>query len=218
MKCFANFSSDHDGSNLNTAAFDKCGVLWFTGKRGVYGRLDPKTGKVDVFDAPKGSDPYMITATLDGTVYYASLAGSYIARLDSDTGVATVIERPTPRQEARRVWADSKGKLWVSEWNVGQLGQYDPVAKTWKEWRMPGKSPDAYAIYVDDQDKVWVSDFSTNALVRFDPTTEQFESFPLPRSNAQVHKLLGRPRRSLGSRVQDRQADGRPEWRDAHQR
>jgi virginiamycin B lyase len=185
--------SGRGGANLNTATFDKRRVLWFTGQSGVYGRLDLTTGQVEVFDAPKGTGPYGIAATPDGTVYYASLAGSYIARLDSDTGVATVIEPPTPRQGARRVWTDSKGKIWVSEWNVGQLGRYDPVANTWKEWRIPGKNPGAYAVYVDDQDKVWVSDFGANAFVRFDPTTERFESFPLPSGNAQVRQLLGRP-------------------------
>lgn len=184
--------SGREGANLNTATFDKRGVLWFTGQSGVYGRLDLTTGKVEVFDAPKGTGPYGITTTPDGTVYYASLAGSYIARLDSDTGVATVIEPPTPRQGARRVWADSKGKIWVSEWNVGQLGRYDPATNTWKEWRMPGKSPGAYAVYVDDQDKVWVSDLGANAFVRFDPITERFESFPLPSGNAEVRQLLGR--------------------------
>jgi streptogramin lyase len=30
--------------NLNTAAFDASGTLWFTGQGGVYGRLDPATG------------------------------------------------------------------------------------------------------------------------------------------------------------------------------
>ncbi len=29
--------------NLNTAAFDRNGKLWFTGQNGVYGRLDPET-------------------------------------------------------------------------------------------------------------------------------------------------------------------------------
>src|SRR5881628_2705443 len=71
-----------EGANLNTATFDKRGVLWFTGQSGIYGRLDPKVGKVEVFDAPKGPGPYGIAAAPDGTVYYASLAGSYIARLD----------------------------------------------------------------------------------------------------------------------------------------
>ena len=68
--------------NLNTAVFDKAGMLWFTGQNGVYGRLDPKSGKIDVWDAPRGRGPYGITATPDGAVYYASLAGSHIARID----------------------------------------------------------------------------------------------------------------------------------------
>jgi virginiamycin B lyase len=181
-----------EGANLNTATFDRRGVLWFTGQSGIYGRLDPKVGRVEVFDAPKGPGPYGIVATPDGTVYFASLAGSYIARLDPNTGSATVIEPPTPKQGARRVWADSQGNIWVSEWNVGQVGQYDPVTKTWKEWRLPGKSPGAYALYVDDKDKLWLSDFGANALVRFDPVTKKFESFPLPSVNAQVRQLLGR--------------------------
>src|SRR6202035_4915653 len=44
-------------ANLNTAAFDHQGVLWFTGQNGVYGRLDPKSGTMAVFDAPRGYRP-----------------------------------------------------------------------------------------------------------------------------------------------------------------
>jgi virginiamycin B lyase len=181
-----------ENANLNTAVFDKRGVLWFTGQAGIYGRLDPKLGRVEVFDAPRGRGPYGIAATPDGSVYYVSLAGSYLARLDPNTGDPTVIEPPTRNQGARRVWADSQGNVWISEWNTGQLGRYDPAAKTWKEWRLPGKNPAAYAVYVDDQDKVWLSDFGANSLVSFDPVTKKFESFPLPTANAKVRQLLGR--------------------------
>jgi virginiamycin B lyase len=185
--------SGREGANLNTATFDRRGILWFTGQSGIYGRLDPKVGRVEVFDAPKGPGPYGIAAAPDGTVYYASLAGNYIARLDPSTGAATVIEPPTPKQGARRVWADSKGNVWVSEWNAGQLGRYDPATNTWKEWKLPGKNPGAYAVYVDDKDKVWLSDFGANALVRFDPVKEAFDVFPLPSPGANVRQLLGRP-------------------------
>src|ERR1700747_105397 len=64
-------------ANLNTATFDRQGVLWFTGQNGVYGRLDPRTGAIAVFDAPRGVGPYGITTTPAGEVFYASLAGSY---------------------------------------------------------------------------------------------------------------------------------------------
>jgi len=39
-------------ANLNTAVFDKTGSLWFTGQSGIYGRLNPATGVVQVYKAP----------------------------------------------------------------------------------------------------------------------------------------------------------------------
>src|SRR6266508_1909452 len=66
--------------NLKTAVFDRRGVLWFTGQSGIYGRLDPRVGKVRVFSAPRGEGPYGITTTPSGGVYYASLAGGYLGR------------------------------------------------------------------------------------------------------------------------------------------
>jgi virginiamycin B lyase len=182
-----------EGANLNTATFDKRGVLWFTGQGGVYGRLDPAVGQVEVFDAPRGAGPYGISTAPDGTVYYASLAGNYIARIDLDTGAATVLEPPTARQGARRVWPDSRNRVWVSEWNSGQLALYDPATGEWREWRLPGNRPLAYAVYVDDQDMVWLSDWGANAFVRFDPSREAFDVFTLPSSPADVRQILGRP-------------------------
>ena len=59
---------ERGSANLNTAAF-RGGVLWFTGQAGVLGRLDPKVGRVEVFDAPRGPGPYGITTTPDGQVF-----------------------------------------------------------------------------------------------------------------------------------------------------
>jgi virginiamycin B lyase len=180
-------------ANLNTATFDASGLLWFTGQAGIYGRLDPASGEMRVYDAPRGSGPYGITATPSGQVYYASLAGNHIARIDTTSGAATVIEPPTARQGARRVWTDSRGRIWVSEWNAGQVAVFDPSTGQWREWRLPGSGPRAYAVYVDDRDLVWLTDFGGNALVSFDPTTEQFTTYPLPGSGAEVRQVLGRP-------------------------
>jgi virginiamycin B lyase len=186
-------------ANLNTCAFDRNGVLWFTGQSGFYGRVDPKSGEVRVFEAPRGRGPYGITATPAGEIYYVSLAGSHLARIDINTGASTVIEPPTPRQGARRVWSDSKGRLWISEWNSGQVSVYDPAAQRWQQWKLPGKSPSTYSVYVDEKDKVWLTDFSANAIVRFDPATEKFESFPSSESGAAVRQMLGRPGEAWGA-------------------
>ncbi len=70
---------------------------------------------------------------------------------------------------------------------------YDPAARNWTVYKLPGAAPHAYAVYVDEKDKVWVSDFSANAILKFDPVSEDFESFPSDRAGAAVRQLLGRP-------------------------
>jgi virginiamycin B lyase len=184
--------SERAGANLNTAAFDDAGVLWFTGQSGIYGRLDPASGAMDVRDAPGGRGPYGITATPEGDIWYASLAGSHIARIDKATGEATVVEPPTEAQGARRVWSDSQGRIWVSEWDAGQVAVHDPATGDWREWPLPGDNPQAYAVYVDARDVVWLTDFGANAIVRFDPATETFTPAALPSAGAAVRQLLGR--------------------------
>ena len=181
------------GTNLNTATFDAQGVLWFTGQSGVYGRLDPGVGVVEVFDAPGGRGPYGIATCPSGDVWYASLAGSHIARIDTESAEAMTVSPPTERQGARRVWCDSADRVWVSEWEAGQVGLYDPATGDWREWRLPGDVPMAYAVYVDEQDGVWLTDFGADSIVHFDPTTETFTSFPLPDAGAAVRQLLGGP-------------------------
>lgn len=186
-------------ANLNTATFDKAGRLWFTGQSGFHGRLDPATGKVEVWDSPRGRGPYGIATLANGDVVYASLAGNHIARVDLATGAATVVEPPTPEQGARRVWGDSQGRVWVSEWLSGQVSVYDPAKKSWRAWKLPGASPRAYSVWVDEADRVWLTDFSANAIVRFDPATERFESFPSTAPSAAVRQMLGRKGEAWGA-------------------
>ncbi len=90
----------------------------------------------------EGRGPYGITATPDGDVWYASLAGSHIARIDPATGEAT-IDRATDRQARARAASGRTrtGRIWVSEWNAGQVGVYDPATGTWQEWQAARRRP-----------------------------------------------------------------------------
>jgi virginiamycin B lyase len=179
-------------ANLNTAAFDRNGILWYTGQSGYYGRVDPKTGEVKVWESPRGRGTYGITATPSGDIYYASLAGNHIAQIDTASGKATPIDPPTPGQGARRVWSDSKGRIWVSEWNSGNLSRYDPADRSWHAWRPSGANPRTYAVWVDDTDAVWISEWVSNSILRFDPATGKFERFPSDVKDAGVRQILGR--------------------------
>jgi virginiamycin B lyase len=182
---------DGAGANLNTASFDGNGRLWFTGQGGVYGSLDPETGTMEVFDAPGGQGPYGITTTPDGLVFYASLAGSYVGAIGDD-GSVDVLSPPSDNQGARRVWSDSSGAVWVSEWNTGNLSRFQPDSGDWTTWPLPGENAAAYAVFVDDADIVWVSDFVSNSMLRFDPISETFTVLELPHEPGEVRQIHGR--------------------------
>ena len=89
--------------------------------------------------------------------------------------------------------------LWVSLWHSGEVGRYDPAAKSWKTWPINTAKSGCYSVYVDDKDKVWLTDFIPNAIVRFDPATEKFESFPSDKKSASVRQMLGRPGEAWGA-------------------
>lgn len=179
-------------ANLNTATFDGDGILWFTGQNGWFGRLDPTIGEVEAFGAPRRIGPYGIATLPDGEAVYGSLAGSYLGFIDRTARDVTVVDTPTPGGGARRVWADSSGRVWVTEWFAGLLAAYDPATATWEEWPLPGEDPQPYAVYVDENDMVWVTDFGANAIHRFDPTDASWTSFAHDRAGANVRQLLGR--------------------------
>ena len=126
--------ADAPYANLNTATFDHDGDLWFTGQSGVVGRVATKTGTVTVKDAPKGRGPYGICTTPSGDVWWCSLAGSFIARIDRRSGDSVVVEPPTRDQGARRVWSDSRGRIWVSDFGGNAMFRFDPASERFERF------------------------------------------------------------------------------------
>ena len=132
-------------ANLNTGVFDKDGIYWFTGQNGVHGYVNPKTGKHESWKSPR---PRHLRhhrdadATRSGT--WRSPA-TISARSTRRPAMSMIVEPHKKGAGPRRVWTDSKGLLWVSFWHSGEVGRYDPAAKTWKTWLLPA-TPAAAAI------------------------------------------------------------------------
>jgi virginiamycin B lyase len=178
-------------TNMNTPTQDGDGNIWFTGQNGWYGKLDVASGKVNVWKAPKGRGAYGMTTTPDGNVWFVSLANSYLAQVDRKTGAAKVIEPPVPNTGTRRVWSDSKGDLWISEWNGGNIAKYSPKTGQWARYPIPGQTgANLYAVYVDNKDVVWVSNWSDDKIWSFDPKTEKFTAVPSG-SGSDVRQIHG---------------------------
>jgi len=131
---------------------------------------------MQVWDAPRGNGPYGIAAHPQGSVWYVSLAGNYLAEIDRATGTPRIVEPPTPQQGAAVCGPTAKAPV-GQRMEQRQLSMHDRKDGSWKKWKLPGERPRAYSVYVDDRDAVWLTDFAANAIVRFDPKTETFLAF-----------------------------------------
>ena len=74
--------------------------LWFTGQSGWVGKVAVRTGEVSVRPSPRGRGPYGICATPSGDIWWCSLAGSFIARVDRRTGESQVVQ-PVPASNSQ---------------------------------------------------------------------------------------------------------------------
>ena len=96
-----------EGANLNTAAFDGDGILWFTGQAGMVRTGRPGDGQRRGLRRASRSRSIRHHRDARGDIYYASLAGSYLGAVDTETGQVTVLEPPTAGAGVRRAWSDS---------------------------------------------------------------------------------------------------------------
>jgi virginiamycin B lyase len=184
--------ADSGYTNLNTGAFDKDGAHWFTGQTGIYGKVDAN-GRVQIWKDPDGRGPYGIDDSPDGEIWYVSLAGSHLAKVNRADGSVEMAEPPHENAQLRRVWSDSKGDLWITGWNSGKLYRFRPASGEWTTFDLPGEKPQAYAVYVDERDDVWVTDFASNNTLVFDIATENWvATIPGSGPNAQVRQIHGR--------------------------
>ena len=125
-------------ANLNTATFDRRASSGSRAERDLR-RLDPKVGKVRVFRAPRGEGPYGITTTFGRRLL--RLARRQLPRPHRhayrEGDRAPAADRGTGREASVVRFA---GRIWISEWNAGKVGMYDPRARRWREWRAPGRT------------------------------------------------------------------------------
>jgi streptogramin lyase len=188
-------SFDVGGDSLypHTIRFDRAGHAWFTlAYSDEVGRLDPKTGKVDVIKLPAakalgisaGTVPYGIDVDpVDGTIWYSRLFGDKIGCIDPAT--LTVTEYDSPVKGPRRMRFGSDGTLWITGFSEGMLARVNTKGFQAKVYKLPefapGYPPAPYGLAVHPKTgDVWINEAMTDYVYRFLPKEERFVAYPMP--------------------------------------
>lgn len=175
---------------LMHATIDQRDHIWFTGYRGVYGRLDPATGDIRMFDASSGRGPHGIAAGLDGRIWIASFASDTILAVNAETGMHEARTLPRHLNGPKGIAVGAAGAVWVSCARGGSIGRFEPRTRQWSSYRLADADMRPYAIALDDANRLWVADETQPKLLRIDLANGGTEELTLPMTRPTMRHVL----------------------------
>jgi virginiamycin B lyase len=177
----------------HTAAFDANGTLWFTLQgANMVGRLDPKSGKIELKDVPtENALPYGMQVNSKGVPFFCELGTNKIGSIDPKTMAIHDYALPEPVRP-RRMAIDGQDRVYFSDFKAGHLGRLDPKTREVKLWDSPGGAEsNPYGMTITPDGMVWYSESGVkpNTVVRFDPKTETFAKADIPSGGGVVRNM-----------------------------
>ena len=104
----------------------------------MVGRLDPKTGNIQLKDVPtKDARPYGIQINSKGVPFFCEFGTNKMASIDPHT--MQITEYPLPQNaRPRRMAISADDQVYFTDYESGNLGRLDPVSRAVKMWPSPG--------------------------------------------------------------------------------
>ena len=124
---------------------------------------------------------------------------SDIDRIDVETEQLTRYPTPTPNAFPRRGDYDSQDRIWFAEYNVGQIGMFDPKTGKITEHKIDLPMALPYGTGVDrNTDWVWVELYRADRLAVLEPKTGEMRQYWLPERH-----VMGRSPRAAPNSTAD---------------
>jgi virginiamycin B lyase len=145
-------------------------------------RLDPKTGKFEVFEPYKIPRPniYDVISDERNNVYFTVFGRENIGRIDANTGKIDLYQTPAKGSAPRRGMMDSLGRLWFGENRANRIGMFDTRTDQFKEWAAPTQESWPYDATADKNGEVWSGGEYSDRILRLEPKTGNIIEYLLP--------------------------------------
>jgi streptogramin lyase len=168
---------------------DSKGVVWWGETVGFkFGRLDPKTGKMDRFsiDATgqlkgRGHDPIV---DADDNIWLTVIRGNKLAKYDQKTQKISLYEPPSPNSFPYGADKDKSGNIWMSQFTQCRMAKFDPKEEVFTEFPALTAYEDQFCLIrrgsVDKEGMVWYGVFSHAKIGKIDPANGKIVEYKVP--------------------------------------
>jgi virginiamycin B lyase len=178
---------------------DSKGIVWWGETVGSkFGRLDPKTGKMDRYpiDATglfktRGHDPIV---DADDNVWLTVIRGNRLAKYDAKTGKISLYEPPTASSYPYGADKDKAGNIWISQFTQCRMAKFDPKEEVFTEYpALTAYEEDPFCLIrrgsVDKNGMVWYGVFSNGKIGKLDPATGKMVEYKMPVAFAEPYDI-----------------------------
>ena len=137
----------------------------------------------------------LMAATVDskGRIFANWMLSGAIGMYDPTTRTAATFRIPTPHAEPYGQTIDPSDNVWVSEWNGGKLGRYNPANGSWTEFAPPSypanfrRGPES-----DAEGNIWTGIWAAGKrpgkVAKLDPKTGNWTEWDIPIRGSQPYE------------------------------
>jgi virginiamycin B lyase len=177
---------------------DSKGMVWWGETVGFkFGRLDPKTGKMDRFPIDptgylkgRGHDPIV---DYDDNIWLTVIRGNKLAKFDAKTQKITLYEPPSVNSFPYGADKDKQGNIWMSQFTVCRMAKFDPKEEVFTEYPALTAYEDQFCLIrrgsVDKKGMVWYGVFSHGRIGKIDPTTGKIVEYQVPAAFSEPYDI-----------------------------
>ena len=171
--------SDKKAKDPRSIVLDPSGDIWFTVESSNFiGFLKTADGEVNLIPVPtKKVRPHGIALDSNGNPWAAASGRNMLLSVNRVDMSVTEIETPNEDSRFRQIAITSDDRVWYADYELGNLGRYDPQDGSFAEWPLPGGTDSKpHGMAVDKDDRIWIVETGRmpNGLVGFDTGTETF--------------------------------------------
>jgi virginiamycin B lyase len=136
-----------------------------------------------------------MAATVDskGNIYANWMLTGAIGKYEPATGKASTFRIPTPGAVPYGQTIDPSDNVWVSQWNGGKLGRFNPTNLSWTEFAPPSypanfrRGPES-----DAEGNIWTGIWAAGKrpgkIARLDPKTGVWTEWDIPHRGSQPYE------------------------------
>jgi len=170
---------DRKARGARSVVADAEGFIWTSIDSGNFiGRTNAISRETELLSVPqKNAAPHALAISPAGVLWGTAARTNALLRIDRDPLAMTLVIAPNEATRPRGLSVATDESVWFTDFDLGELGRYDPASGEFAQWSFPGGAESKpLGIAADRNGVIWAVETGSDPsrLIGFDSATGDF--------------------------------------------